>query len=95
MGRAEANNLLLIPKVIKMATKYIEQLQQKISEYLSDMATQQARIKELEEENTSVKKELTRQRSQVRKLKTDVTKCKNELKKLQEEAKKSREKSAS
>lgn len=68
-------------------SKRTEILNQRISEYLTDLYTQKNKIEDMESENTKLKREISRQRALAKKIRqektiylTEIEKLKNQLK---------------
>ena len=64
-----------------------EMLNQRISEYLTDLYTQKNTIVNLESETSKLKKDIARHRSQLKKFKTDKDTCKQEIELLKKQLK--------
>ncbi len=68
-----------------MADKNIDALNDKISEYLTDIITLKGKVSTLEEEKAKLAKDLNSERSVTRKLKTKVNELEKEIESLRAE----------
>lgn len=68
-----------------MADKNIDALNDKISEYLTDIITLKGKVSTLEEEKAKLAKDLNSEKSVTRKLKTKVNELEKEIESLRAE----------
>ena len=69
-----------------------EILNQRITEYLTDLYTQNNKIVELESNTTKLKNEIARHKSQLKKHKEDKDTCTQEIEKLKKQLKEAKAK---
>ena len=69
-----------------------EILNQRITEYLTDLYTQNNKIVELESNTTKLKNEISRHKSQLKKHKEDKDACTQEIEKLKKQLKEAKAK---